>query len=139
VSCPIIKPESVTLPLSRGDYLVVKKRLNAGERQKMFELSAKAFIAGEKVELEPAKIAFVKPAMYLLDWSYSGLDGQPLEIAGKPVEYILTVLQSFGVEVVDEISGAINAHENEEDAAWELAKNERAGETLSSTTASSPA
>lgn len=130
MSCPIVRPESITLPLSQGDYLVVKKRLNAGERQEMMFLAAKPAIAGEKVELDTTKVSFVKPAIYLLDWSYSDLSGKPIEIAGKTPDVIISALRSFNEETVKEINTAVDAHEQEQDALV-TAKNSSEGATSS--------
>lgn len=138
MSCPVVKPESVTIPLSNGDYLVVKKRLNAGERQEMMFLSAKTAIAGEKLEVDPTKIVFTKPAIYLLDWSYTDLQGEPIEIAGKPVTEIMQVMRSFSTETMKEIETAVDAHVKEQDAAV-TAKNSKDGETPSAATSPSVA
>lgn len=136
MSCPVVKPESVTLPLSAGDYLVVKKRLNAGERQELMFLAAGTAIAGEKLELDPTKLLFAKPAIYLLDWSYTDLTGAPIEIAGKAAPAIMQTMRSFAMETITEITAAIDAHETAEDAAV-TAKNSEGGETSSVATSPS--
>jgi hypothetical protein len=97
--CRIVTPESVRLPLSDGDFLTVKKELNAGEYHALVTEGA----AGKP---------FAVVIAYLVGWSLVGLGDQP-------IAYSLTqsgderrdVLGSLDVPTIVEIVAALDAHQ----------------------------
>jgi len=94
-----VQPETVTLPISRGDTLVVKKRLTEGERRAAF-----ARINGKG----DGSMAMV--VAYLVDWSLTDDAGRRVTIAGLPDQDRQAILDSLDPEDFTEIGNAIAAH-----------------------------
>ena len=96
--CRVVAPESVRLPLSDGDFLTVKKELNAGEYiDAMADGAAGNFFA---VQLA-----------YLIAWSLVGLDDAPVPYTiTQPLDERRAALRSLDVATLKEISAAIEAH-----------------------------
>lgn len=88
------RPETVTLPLSDGQFLVVRKRLSAGERR-----------AARKRMADPVDGSFVLATAYLLDWSLA-----EYPIRGVSVDDLMTALDNLDADRFLEIAAAINAH-----------------------------
>lgn len=115
-----VQPETVRLDLSDGDYLIVKKELNAGEQRRVFSDFVKTARSGEAFELDPEKVGLTKILGYLVDWSFT--DG-----AGKPVEISEGAIKSLDMESFREVKDAIDLHDAAIEEARETRKNERAG------------
>jgi len=97
--CRVVSPESVRLPLSDGDYLTVKKELNAGEYHKLVTEGA----AGKP---------FAVVIAYLVGWSIVGIGGQPLDYrVEQSTDERRDVLGSLDVPTIVEIVAALDAHQ----------------------------
>lgn len=117
----VVSPEAVKLPISNDDWLLVKKRLSAGDQQDGFERAYLRNVDGTYVVSAEGK-RVVSPAAsrmsivtsYLIDWSFVGLDGKPLDIRGQPIPVIEAMLRALDSDSFKEIHEAIDAHDLKE-------------------------
>lgn len=119
-----VKPKTVRLDLSDGDWIEVKRELNAGEHRRVFGRLVKEMTAGEKAKLDPEQIGLTKLVEYIVDWSF--------EDGGKPVPVTESAINNLDSDTYAELIKVVDAHEEAIDAEIEQRKNERAGEKASS-------
>lgn len=94
----VVVPESIRLPLSDGDFLTVKKELNAGE----YVDSLLDQTAGPR---------FAVLLAYLVGWSFVGERDQPLAYSVvMPADERRAILRSLDVATLVEIVAAVEAH-----------------------------
>lgn len=123
----LVKPETARIPISDGDWILVKRRLTAGEARRVQARMIKSMNAGERVQLDPIQVGRSQAMEYLLDWS---LDDCP--IRGCSPEQIGEMLDSIDGESFAEILHAIQAHEAAVEKARVEEKNDRDGAINSS-------
>lgn len=111
-----ISPEIVRLPLSDGDWIDVKKELNAGEARRVFTKLVKTMHAGEKAELNPEDVGKTKLVEYLIGWSFIDQDG-------RPSAYSPEALDDLEPDTYNEIAKAIETHEEAAEKARAERKN----------------
>ena len=109
-----VVPDVVRLPLSDGDWIDVKKELNAGEQRRVFTNLVKTMQAGEKPELNPEQVGKTKILEYVVGWSFR--DG-----ADKPVPFSATALDNVDPDTYAEIMAAVDVHDLLDDAHAESA------------------
>lgn len=133
----IVRPETTTLQISAGDWLLVKKRLNAGEQRAMF---ARMYLAGVDglLRVNPLQRGLAQITAYLLDWSLTAPDGAQIVIRDKPIEVVVAALDALDLESFAEIRLAVEAHEEAMTTAREQEKNGPDGEKASRATSLSP-
>lgn len=119
-----VKPRTVRLSLSEGDWIEVKQELNAGEYRRVMARQMKSMVMGEKAELDPTQVGLAKVVEYIVEWSF--------EDDGKPVPVSEAAIVSLDADSFNEIRDAIDAHEASVEAAMEARKNVQAGEKASS-------
>jgi hypothetical protein len=105
-----LKPELVRLELSDGCWLLIKKRLTAGERRAMFALMVKSMKMGEATEIDPVKVQLATVVAYLVDWNLSDAEGKPVVIKGAPSSVVMNALDNLDVDGYTEIERAISEH-----------------------------
>lgn len=123
----VVTPDFVRLPLSDGDWIEVKRRLNAGEQRAMFARMYEAGVDGN-LRLNTLQQGIAKVTAYLLDWSLVGLDGKVIPVADASIETITAALDSIDIDSFREIRKAIEAHEEAQAAVRAQEKNDRDGE-----------
>jgi len=97
--CRIVTPDAVRLPLSDGDFLTVKKELNAGEYHALVT---------EGVSGKPFAVVIA----YLIGWSLVGLGEQPIAYGlHQSTDERRDVLGSLDVPTIVEIVAALDAHQ----------------------------
>jgi hypothetical protein len=109
-----VAPETVRLPLSDGDWIEVKTRLNYGEQahlnKKMYGRVDQAALAGNGaglgVDIEAMAIEFL--VTFLTDWSFRDADD-------KPVALNRDAVAALDPETADEVQSAIARHAQETD------------------------
>lgn len=115
--CRFVQPDIVRLPLSDGDFIDVKRELNAGEQRKLFAgMVRDGVIPGEKTVLDPEQVGITKLVAYLVGWSL-------VDAKGAPVPVSEAALKNLDVETYTEIMTAVDTHETEQEAKRALAKN----------------
>jgi hypothetical protein len=134
--CRVVKPEIVRLPISDGDYLDVKKTLNAGEyRDLLAEMSTKDTHFGDRPVVDMKKLGITKVLQYLVGWSLMGFDEKPLPYSLDMSDAArISTLRSLDQDTFAEIVKAIDDHEEKEEQDRVARKNGQAGESASSAT-----
>jgi hypothetical protein len=95
----IVSPETIRLPLSDGDFLTVKKELNAGEYIDLLTDSA----AGKY---------FAKQLAYLVGWTLVGHNDAPIPYSLiQSLDERRDILRSLDTATMVELVQAINDHE----------------------------
>jgi hypothetical protein len=113
-----VNAAEVRLPISDGDYLIVKERLNLGEAN---DLTGR-MLATDRRELDPLKYRMAVVQTYLLDWSLTDDDGRLVAIRQQPPADVAATLLNLDPEDFKEIFEAIEAHQERIQAAREEKK-----------------
>lgn len=132
-----VRPDTKTLHITDGDWLLVKKRLSAGEHRALF---ARMYLAATdgRFHVNPLQRGIAQITAYLIDWSLTDDQGKPVVIRDKSIDDLTTILDSLDLESFTEIREAIEAHEEAMIAEREEEKKTRTGERPSSVTSPSP-
>jgi hypothetical protein len=132
----MVRPETTTLQISGGDWLLVKKRLNNGEQRAMF---ARMYLEGSDgaLHVNPLQTGISKVLAYLVDWSLTDLQGKQIVILNQSIDAVICGLDAIDPDSFAEIKTAIETHEAAMRAEREQEKNAQAGETTSAATSPS--
>jgi hypothetical protein len=122
-----VTQNEVRLPLSHGDYVVVKERLNMGEDRDR----TAAMLTDDRRAVDPLKYPLATVAAYLLDWSFTDDAGRIVAIRHAPPEDVAAILTNLDPADFREILAAIEAHEQRVTAAREEKKRMPTGATAS--------
>jgi hypothetical protein len=114
------RPELCKLELTRGNWILVKKFLTAGETRRIFRLMMRRGARGD--EIDPVLVGLAKMIVFLVDWNLTDPDGEPLHIRGESDETILAVLDNLDADISAEVLEAVEGHEREMDAIREAEK-----------------
>jgi len=111
-----VRPETERLDLTDGDYLVVKRRLTAGEQRRAFNRVIKIMRVGPDgrptvPEIDPAAIGLGRMVEYLLDWSLVDDNNRVVPIRDQPAAVVEAALLALDPVSFAEIDEAIVAHE----------------------------
>jgi hypothetical protein len=109
-----VRPETVTLPLSHGDTITVRKRLTNGERRAMFARMYKTGVTPLQVDTLQTGLAVV--VAYLLDWTLTDDDGARVRLDGMTPDDLAILVDGLDWDSFVEIKEAIEAHVNGMDA-----------------------
>ena len=131
------KPETVTLQISQGDWLLVKKHLTAGEQRAIFKRMMRDGLTGDQID--SVRVGWSKMIGYLLDWSFEDADGKPIVIRDKSDDEIGQALDTLTVDAFRDTLTAIEAHEEAMAKELELDKARPTTEVASSATSPSVA
>lgn len=123
----VVRPESQKLDISKGDWILVRKRLNAGENKRMLRRGMVTDETGRHFDGIEAGTA--KLLAYLIDWSVAGPDGQVIAIRGQSDAEIEAALDAIDPESYGEILHAVEAHVDAVDAARAQEKKDQAATT----------
>jgi hypothetical protein len=129
-----VRPESVKLDLTDGDWLIVKRRLTAGEERHAFARILKQAAVGERMSLDFEQTGLAKIVAYLLDWSLADDTGAVVPIRDQPASDLDAALLNLDPASIAEIYAAVTDHEAAQLAALDAEKKTRATETPSSRT-----
>lgn len=109
MSCPFVQPEVTRLSLSTGDFLDVKRELNAGEYRHLFaDMVRDGMRPGEPAILDPERVGLTRILAFLVGWSFTDFDGRPVPVSEA-------ALLKCHPAVFREIAETIEAHEREQD------------------------
>lgn len=133
-----VVPEQVTLPISRGESLTIKKRLNAGEQRAVHQRMYYAGLGGD-TRIRPGEYGLQTVLGYLLEWTVKDAYGQPVPYGTlATLEEKTDTLNALDGEDFGEIVRAINAHEERMAAERTQEKKDLAGAPASPATFTSP-
>ena len=143
----IRRPEELLIPISQGDWILIKKRLNAGESRRIFARMVKSIKPSETetpdgktkadVDYDVRQMGLSKAVEYLIDWSIKDDSDHQVVIRDRSPKEIEAALESLDLESFTEITQAIDAHEAAMEAEDAAAKKTRAGENKLSVTSPS--
>lgn len=105
-----VRPETVSLTISSGDTLTVKKRLTSGEQRAAY---ARIYItkANGDIVVNPLLTGLAQVEAYLVDWTLTDHAGRPVPIKGLSVDELESVLDNLSSESFKSILTAIEQHE----------------------------
>lgn len=103
-----VQPKKVRLTLSHDQFIDIKDRLNAGELEDLHAIWQPLIQPGKGVQMQTRQVRFAKVQAYLLGWSFTDGDGQPVEVSDGAIS-------SLAPEVFTAIHRAIEAHEQKRD------------------------
>jgi hypothetical protein len=118
-----VRPETITLPLSRGDSITIRRRLSSGERREMFS----RMYRDQSVVVDPMRVHMAVLTAYLLDWSFVDEEGRKVPIADLARDHLENILNDLDPESFAEIYAAIDAHVETDDALRSAEKNVQDG------------
>ena len=136
-SSRFVEPETTTLELSEGDWILVKTRLNHGQQRAAQARTYIADAAGIR-NVDPMQMDMALVTAYLLDWSLTDKQKKPVTIAGLEPEPLGRVLDNLDPESFGEIRDAIVRHVDTQRAAREAEKKTRSGESGAKVISPSP-
>lgn len=118
MSIRVRPPATERLELTRGDFLIVKAYLTAGETRTLMRASTKPTtitpggpITAPVLELDPIAASVAIVLAYLLDWSFTDADARPLVIAGQPPAVVRAALDHIDPDAYEEVQAAILKHD----------------------------
>jgi hypothetical protein len=101
-----VTPETVKLPLSDEQWILVKKRLTHGEHDAMMARVMPHLTPGEKMQVDSKGARAIRVAAYLIGWSASVPMSADLSEQDK-----IDTLNALEPASFDEIETVINRHE----------------------------
>ena len=104
------RPETVKVDLPSGGWILLKKYLTAGEARKVFRGMMRRGDTGD--EIDPLNVGRSKCVVYLVDWSVTDVDGNPVSIRGQSEEFIGHCLDNMDAPAFSEILHAVEGHED---------------------------
>lgn len=103
-----VRPETVTLSISGGDTITIRKRLTNGERRAMFARMYKAGVTPMQVDTLQTGLAVV--ASYLIDWTLTDDGGARVRLDGATPDDIAVIVDGLDWDSFVEIKDAIEQH-----------------------------
>jgi hypothetical protein len=134
--CQLVRPEQVRVPLFDGEYIEVKKTLNAGEYRDLIAGMTAPSRLGEDARIDMSKVGMTKILQFLVGWSLVGFDEKtPIPYSPEMSEADrIATLRALNVQTFMAITEAIDAHEAQSERERTERKNVQAGERVSSAT-----
>lgn len=109
------------IPLSDGDWVELKRDLNAGDLKKLEDagLAPPVRLADGSITrpIDWERYEFERAAIFLVDWSFRGPDDKPLALKGANGQVSIATLKVLDIESFDEINAAVFRHTTERAAA----------------------
>lgn len=138
MSSRVRPPETMTLPISRGDTITVKKHLTAGEFRAYARSQYVLDANGVQSEANPIDIGLARVLGYLLDWTITDHADKPIPIWEQSDEVKTSALNAIEPECYREILEAIKNHDVSMRKLRTEKKTDQAGEATSSPISASP-
>jgi hypothetical protein len=110
MSSRFVRPDTAVLTISRGDTLIVKRRLNAGEQRARFARMSLSGVDGS-LNVNRLQVGLATITAYLLDWSLTDDSQRPVVIRDLSEPDLAAKLDALDPESFSEIREAIEAHE----------------------------
>lgn len=107
-----VRPETVTLPLSDGDSITVRRWLSEGEQRESYSRMYREGPRG--LQVHPAEVSIAMVIAYLVDWTLTDDEGRQVIIRDQPVDVVRAALDALYPVDFAELREAIQAHEDRE-------------------------
>lgn len=131
----VARPDTLTIQLTEGDWILVKKRLTAGENREMLRRGRDP----ETGRVDGMNFGYSKILAYLVDWSFKGLDEKVIPIRDQSAATVGAALDAIDPDSYVEVLKAIDAHEEAMAAERAREKKTSAGALSSAPTSASAA
>src|SRR4030095_649347 len=133
-----VPPDTVRLDLVEGQWLVVKRRLNAGDTRAVFR---RLYLTREDgtLAVNPDTVGTTLVLAYLVDWSLTDATGHPVVIAQQPAAVLEAALDALDPDKYALIKAATGAHAPRNRQARDAEKKPPTTATTSPSTSPSPA
>lgn len=133
-----VPPETVRLELPEGQWIRVKRRLNAGEQR---GLVRRLYVANDDgtLRVNPDTVATAYAIAYLVDWSLTDPTGIKVEIAQQPIEVLEGALDALDPEKFKILRDTIEGYDDRQRAAREAEKKILSSDPISPSISPSPA
>lgn len=128
-----VRPDTVTLTLTDGDTLTVRKRLTAGQQRGAYRRMMVAPPDGSEPRLDRGLLDVETCVAYLVDWSFTE-GGELMSLKGMSPDDVLAALDALDPVDYAEVQAAIVAHDNAIAAARKAERARPFGESQSSAT-----
>ena len=132
-----VLPQSDRIPISDGDWILVKRRLNAGEQRLVNEQSRGPDGPNGEVTIDLVKAGLATVRGALLDWSLGDAD-ETLVIRQKPQTEVWAAIDAIDQTTFVEILRAIETHDEAQRLEREQEKKLPAGTTPAPVTSPLP-
>lgn len=129
----VVRPETTRLDISGGDWLIVKRRLNAGEQRRQFARMYRDH-SGGRLTVDPLQTGMALVLAYLLDWSLVDETGAVIDIRDSDDATKEAALDAIDYDSFVEIKDAVQAHDKANDAETDALKKMASGATSSAST-----
>lgn len=107
---------TVTLPLSDGDSITVKRQLTADESHEISNVLKGYSESGKRMDVDMRRITFIAPAVYIVGWSLLNLDGTPRPwLSNWTRDEKMAALGQLDEDTYNEIRAAVTAHREARD------------------------
>lgn len=120
--CRFVQGDVVRLPIAGGEWIDVKKELNAGESRRIFATLVKEMNVGAATKLDPERVGLTKVLAYVVGWSFLNTQHRP-----EPVSE--SALDGLDVDTYQSIVDAVDQHDTACEAIRLARKNGQGGET----------
>lgn len=127
--CRTVRPETVRIDISDGDWIEVKKRLTYGEGAKARAAVIKEVRSDGRMTPDFELVEITHVLAYLVDWSLVDLAGKRIQIDTDAKR--LSAINGQDPATIRELIDAVNAHVEAMEAELVTEKNAKAGETAS--------
>lgn len=104
-----VRPETVTLPLSGGDTIIVRRRLNTAGARAMFARMSVLKNDGTRL-IDPLLVGVAHVAAYLVDWTIRDDTGTVVMIRDQPASVVESALDNLDADDFVEIKEAVDRH-----------------------------
>lgn len=119
-SCRFVAGGVVRLTLPGNEWVDVKAELNAGESRRVFSHLVMEMNAGEPTKLDPDKVGVTKMVEYIVGWSLLNSQGEPEPVCEEAID-------ALDQDTYQEMSEAVEQHDQRCEAARIARKNARGG------------
>ena len=121
----VVQPETERLPLSEGDWILVKKTLTYGDTAKSRAVLVKEIRTDGRVTPDFELVEIAQVLSYLVDWSFVDPTGKriPIDTESKKLSAINSLEQKSVRELID----VVDAYATAQDAARSAEKNDQTG------------
>lgn len=133
-----VNPEATRLPVSDGEFIEIKRRLNHGESEDMYARMAPFIDTDGHLQVNRREVRTAKVLTYLLGWTLTN-NGKPVPMSTDLTETArLDTIRSLDPDRFNEIHQAIEAHETAVVMERAAEKKDRDGAKPSSVISPSP-
>lgn len=129
-----VRPETLRIPISDGDWIVVKKRLTAGETRGIYKRMLVLADGAHVPHMDPVQTGLSKIVAYLVDWSLTDEGGKVVPIVDQPEAAVTSALNALDPDSFTEILAAVEKHEDTMEQERAAEKNSKGGGSKSSVT-----